>query len=223
LNAPALETTDELRWLLGQLAGIETRERTVLAEVIHDEPIQLIVAAILRIDLMHSRSTGDDAVRLDEIATLLESSVDRLRRLIVALSPPDLSDGLGGALRALADGIFVDPTTQFHITGEVPVQLPVPAGQAVYRIFREAMVNARKHSSAGNVTLHLDQREHDFVATLTDDGIGSDGLNADLGQHGTATMRARAKAEGGRLRIESRPGCGTIVELTLPLDRPAVR
>jgi signal transduction histidine kinase len=223
LTVPATETTDELRCLLGQLAGIETQERTVLAEVIHDEPIQLIVAAILRIDLMHSRSTGDDAVRLDEIATLLESSVDRLRRLIVALSPPDLSDGLGGALRALADGIFVDPTTQFHITGEVPVQLPVPAGQAVYRIFREAMVNARKHSSAGNVTLHLDQREHDFVATLTDDGIGSDGLNADLGQHGTATMRARARAEGGRLRIESRPGCGTVVELTLPQDRPAAR
>jgi signal transduction histidine kinase len=218
-----LETTDDLRWLLGQLAGIETRERTVLAEVIHDEPIQLIVAAILRIDLMHSRSTGDDAAQLDAIATLLESSVDRLRRLIVALSPPDLSDGLGAALRALADGIFIEPTTQFHITGEVPVQLPVPAGQAVYLIFREAMVNARKHSSAGNVTLHLDQREHDFVATLTDDGVGSDGLNADLGQHGTATMRARARAEGGRLRIESRPGCGTVVELTLPQDRPAAR
>ena len=222
MNAPALETTDELRWLLGQLAGIETRERTVLAEVIHDEPIQFIVAAILRIDLMHSHSTGDDAVQLDEIATLLESSVDRLRRLIVALSPPDLSDGLGGALRALADGIFVEPTTQFHITGEMQVQLAVPAVQAVYRIFREAMVNARKHSSASNVTLHLDQREAAFVATLTDDGIGSDGLNADLGQLGAASMRARAKAEGGHLRIESRPGCGTIVELTLPHDHPGV-
>ena len=44
------------------------------------------------------------------------------------------------------------------------------------------------------------------MVTLTDDGIGSDGLDADLGHFGTATMRARAKAEGGQLRIESKPG-----------------
>ena len=86
----------------------------------------------------------------------------------------------------------------------------------MFRIFREAMVNARKHSAATNVTLHLDQRDGVFVVTLTDDGIGSDGLDADLGHVGTATMRARAKAEGWQLRIESKPGDGTVVELTLP-------
>jgi signal transduction histidine kinase len=43
------------------------------------------------------------------------------------------------------------------------VQLAVPALQAVYRIFGEAMLNARKHSSAGNVTLHLDRLKHTFV------------------------------------------------------------
>jgi len=123
LTGSAVQLSDELRGLLGQLARIETRERAVLAEVIHDEPIQLIVAAILRIDLLHSRSTGDHADQLDEIATLLESSVDRLRRLIVALSPPDLTAGVGDALRVLADGIFVDATTQFRITGPMRVQL----------------------------------------------------------------------------------------------------
>ena len=216
MTRSALEMTDEWRGLLGQLAGIETQERSVLAEVIHDEPIQLIVAAILRIDLLHAHSTGSDAVELDDIATLLESSVDRLRRLIVALSPPDLSDGLGGALRALAEGIFVEATTQFHITGAMHVQLAAPAVQTVFRIFREAMVNARKHSVATNVTLNLDQRDGVCVVTLTDDGIGSDGLGTDLGRVGTATMRARAKAEGWQLRIESKPGDGTVVELTLP-------
>ena len=64
LTGSALEMTDELRGLLGQLAGIETQERSVLAEVIHDEPIQLIVAAILRIDLLHAHSTGTDAVTI---------------------------------------------------------------------------------------------------------------------------------------------------------------
>jgi signal transduction histidine kinase len=217
LTGSALKIPDELRGLLDQLAGIETRERTVLAEVIHDEPIQLIVAAILRIDLLHASSTGQDAEQLDEIATLLEMAVGRLRRLIEALSPPDLTDGLGGALRILADGIFVEATTQFRITGPMHVQLAPPAEEAVFRIFREAMVNARKHSSASNVTLHLDRRDDALLVTLTDDGIGADGLDADLGHVGTATMRARAKAEGGQLRIVSEPGVGTTVELTLPV------
>ena len=75
MTRSALEMTDEWRGLLGQLAGIETQERSVLAEVIHDEPIQLIVAAILRIDLLHAHSTGSDAVELDDIATALESSI----------------------------------------------------------------------------------------------------------------------------------------------------
>ena len=98
----------------------------MLAEVIHDEPIQLIVAALLRVDLLHAHSVGDAADQLDEIATLLESSVDRLRRLIVALSPPDLSDGLGSALRVLADGIFVDASTQFQIIGPCTCTWPHP-------------------------------------------------------------------------------------------------
>jgi len=216
LTGSALQLSDELRGLLGQLAGIETRERSVLAEVIHDEPIQLIVAALLRVDLLHAHSAGDAVDQLDEIATLLESSVDRLRRLIVALSPPDLSDGLGSALRVLADGIFVDASTQFQIIGPLHVHLAASAEETVFRIFREAMVNARKHSSASNVTLHLDTQDAAFVVTLTDDGVGADGLDLDLGHLGTATMRARAKAESGVLRIESRPGRGTIVELTLP-------
>ncbi len=156
LTGSALQLSDELRGLLGQLAGIETRERSVLAEVIHDEPIQLIVAALLRVDLLHAQSAGDAVDQLDEIATLLESSVDRLRRLIVALSPPDLSDGLGSALRVLADGIFVDANTQFQIIGPLRVHLAPSAEETVFRIFREAMVNARKHSSASNVTLRLD-------------------------------------------------------------------
>jgi signal transduction histidine kinase len=217
VKGSALRLSDELLGLLGQLAGTETRERSVLAEVIHDEPIQLIVAAILRVDLLQAHSTGAAADELEKIATLLESSVDRLRRLIVALSPPDLSDGLGSALRVLADGIFIDATTQFQITGPMHVRLSPAAEDVVFRIFREAMVNARKHSSASNVRLHLDPQDGAFVVTLTDDGVGSVGFDLDIGNLGTATMRARAKVEGGRLRIKSKPGLGTIVELTLPV------
>jgi len=234
------QLSDDQRELLDQFTSLETRERSLIAEVIHDEPIQLIVAAILRIDLLSARSadsdndndndndsdsessssssSGTDSDELDRIAALLETSVDRLRRLIVAMMPPDLTDGLGAALRDLAGGIFVGTSTQFHVLGPMHIQVTVPAKEAAFRILREALVNARKHARASNVTLHMDHCDSVCVLTLTDDGVGSESLDVAPGHLGMATMRARANAEGGRLRFDSKPGRGTIVELILPMS-----
>jgi len=211
--------SDDQRQLLDQFASLETRERSLLAEVIHDEPIQLIVASILRIDLLSTRS-GDlasDSAELDQIATLLETSVDRLRRLIVALMPPDLVDGLGVALRDLAGGIFVGTTTLFHTSGRIHMPITVQAMEAAFRIMREALINARKHAHASNVTLRMDHADAVCVLTLTDDGVGCASMDTVPGHLGMATMRARANAEGGRLRFDSIPGQGTVVELRLPM------
>jgi signal transduction histidine kinase len=216
------QLSDDQRELLDQFASLETRERTLLAEVIHDEPIQLIVAAILRIDLLSTRAilNDTDTDELDQIATLLETSVDRLRRLIVALMPPDLVDGLGIALRDLADGIFVGTTTKFHVVGPMHLPITVPVKEASFRIMREALVNARKHANASNVTLRLDHGESVCVLTLTDDGVGSESVDVIPGHLGMATMRARANAIGGRLRFVSQLGQGTVVELSLPVVEP---
>jgi signal transduction histidine kinase len=119
-------------------------------------------------------------------------------------------------LRDLAGGIFIATQTRFHITGPMHVHISIPAKEAAYRIFREAMVNARKHANAANVTLRLDEHDAVFVLTLTDDGVGSETLDAGPGHLGMATMRTRAAAEGGLLRVHSIPGRGTTVELTLP-------
>jgi signal transduction histidine kinase len=60
------------------------------------------------------------------------------------------------------------------------------------------------------------------MISLTDDGVGSASLDAGAGHLGMTTMRARADAEGGQLHIESVPGLGTVVTLTLPaLPMPA--
>jgi signal transduction histidine kinase len=83
----------ETRGLLEELASMEIRERSLLAEIIHDEPMQLIVAAAMRIDRLALGST--DGEELAQIFVLLETSIERLRRLIVALAPPDLAEGVG--------------------------------------------------------------------------------------------------------------------------------
>jgi signal transduction histidine kinase len=207
---------DQQKELLDDLAGMETRERSLLAESIHDEPIQLIVASIMRIDRMALRAQPAEREELDKIASQLEVSVDWLRNLIVvALTPPELSEGLGIALADLADGIFLGSTT-FCLEGPHDVTLSEGAKAAAFRILREALVNTRKHAMAQNVTLRMSEHDGIVNISLTDDGVGTERIESASGHLGMATMRARADAEGGVLRVDSAPGLGTTVTLTLP-------
>ena len=214
------ELTLDQRELLDQLTDVEQRERMLLAEAIHDDPIQRIVAAVLRMDTLRLTLPDRENQELDELAGMLETAVDRLRTLIVALTPPDLTDGLGVALRDVAEGIFVGTTTTISLVGVTHVGLSASTKATAYRILREALVNARKHARAQHITLTLRETDHRVIITLVDDGAGAATLDAGPGHLGLATMRGRATVEGGHLEITSEPGSGTTVTLTLPQHRP---
>ena len=210
------ELTTGQRELLEQLAEVEERERTLLAEAIHDGPMQLVVAVMMRLENSGITQETIDDVELERLIVTLETSIQRLRTLIVALTPPDLSKGLGEALRKLAEGIFLGTATQITVVGQAHVNLTLLSTCNAHRILREALVNARKHAQAGHVVLELTECRGTVIARLTDDGVGATSLDAGPGHLGMATMRARAEADGGRLDVTSAPGAGTTVVLTLP-------
>ncbi len=212
-----LELTCEQRELLEQLVTIETRERALLAEAVHDDPMQLIVAAMMRLDNVRLQVDGELGEELDQVAVVLETSVERLRTVITAIVPPDLSEGLGIALRNLAEGIFLGTTSVVTVTGPASVPLTPLANAAAFGILREALVNTRKHAHARNVTVRLEERGDHVVISVTDDGVGAESLNAERGHIGVATMQARASAENAELALNTRPGRGTTVVLTVPM------
>jgi selenocysteine-specific elongation factor len=106
-----------------------------LAQLRLDEPMPLLYGHryILR-DETAQRTVGGGVV-LDVFAerrgARLPERIERLRRLIVALAPPDLAEGLGSALEILAAGIFVGTETNFHITGPMHIHIRVPAKETV--------------------------------------------------------------------------------------------
>ncbi len=204
--------------LLELLSTAEVRVRSLLAEAVHDDPLQLVVAAMLRMDLLRDQLDDGGAEEAERIMGLLERSIEQLRKLIVALTPPDLSGGLGGALRGLAEGIFLGTSTEVELSGPMHVRLTRDVKEGAYRIMREALVNVRKHARAETVTVRLREVEGDVVLSVSDDGVGSDSLTTGPGHLGLITMRARARAQGADLRVDSAPGQGTTVVLTLPIN-----
>jgi signal transduction histidine kinase len=98
--------------------------------------------------------------------------------------------------------------------------LPATAKVQSLRIIQEALTNARKHANASHVGVILEKRNNAALIQVKDDGCGfmlSRLLRPDFSRYGLRTMRERAQAVGGTLRIESAPGQGTCIKATLPL------
>ena len=117
--------------------------------------------------------------------------------------------------------------TQSGIEGEwdSPDDLPQTLSARAYvqttRILREATSNIIKHSSASRCTVRCSLDAADFTLVVQDNG---DGIPTELSGrldrgHGMASMKSRAKQMHGQCLVESGPGYGTVIRLTLPLDR----
>jgi signal transduction histidine kinase len=215
------ERTAELTELARHLQTAREDERSHLARELHDELGALLTAA--KIDTARlKRSLGDVASpaiaeRLEHLGATLNSGIALKRRIIEDLRPSSLSNlGLKAALEIqvrefeLRCEARVQPTLQ-------AVSLSDSAQITVFRLVQEAMTNIAKYARASQVQLSVVCEGPTVRVAVRDDGVGFDPRTTGRGSHGLTGMRYRVEAEGGRLRVESAPGRGTLIEAWLPV------
>jgi signal transduction histidine kinase len=136
--------------------------------------------------------------------------------VVDALRPPALDElGLVGALRARTASLAGE--VDFTVTGpDQRLALPAAVEIAAYRIAVEALTNAARHSQAHRCEVVVEMGASEVHVTVSDDGIGLDPARPP--QVGLWSMRERAAEVGGRCAVTARPGGGTVVRATLPLD-----
>jgi two-component system, NarL family, sensor histidine kinase UhpB len=194
-------------------------ERLRVAQELHDEIGQTLTAVTIRAE---RAADGDPALAsqaLRSVADEVRESLDEVRRIARELRPEALDDlGLVNALIALCTRVGAQngPSVTRELQGDLP-PLPPDVELVVYRIAQEGLTNAWRHSGADSVTVSLKADAETVTLSVTDDG---EGMPPELprGTAGIAGMRERALLVGGRLSIESRPGQGTEVRLTIPVD-----
>jgi signal transduction histidine kinase len=152
----------------------------------------------------------------------VSGATDRLRALLFDLEPPDLQDGLGGALRRAAGEIFEGTSTRWTVDGAQEPDIPDATRAIAYRIAKEALINTLKHAAARNVTVTLAGRDGGLEVSVADDGVGlgREPVETTPGHRGLFNMQDRAAVAGGRCEVGNRDSGGTLVTIWLPGPSP---
>jgi len=200
-----------------ELSVVEERNR--VARELHDSVTQNLFGVVLAADAaatLLDRDPQEARVQLARVQELAQAGMEELRSLIFELRPAALADeGLAATLRK-----HLAVLRRVHHQ-DIALQVaaaPRPGGANdgdVFRIAQEAVHNAVRHAEADHIRVGLDGRNGHLVLTVDDDGVGFDPDEAAMRARrlGLTSMEERAKALGGVLTIDSRPGAGTKVRL----------
>jgi signal transduction histidine kinase len=228
----ALETSEKRRRaLLGSMLRAEEAERQRIAVELHDDTIQVMVAALVGMDACQATIDRDDPGGAVESmararATLAEA-VDRVRRMSFELRPPLLdAQGLGSAASDLVDEVSAECALETQV--DIKLRRYAPEIEILaYRTLRELIANVRKHARAKRLELRMHEQGTAIVCVLTDDGVGFDSRRFELpaGRRGMrlhlgldATIE-RVRIAGGTFAIDSGSAGGTSVRFTVPIHR----
>jgi signal transduction histidine kinase len=199
-------------------------ERNRIAREMHDTLLQGFTGVALKLvatanSLSESRPQSE---ALREVVKLAQQTLEDARNALWQIRAPMSDSELPDALRTEAQKAAQDSRldVQVETIGEVR-PLPPSIASVVLRIAREAVTNAVRHSDADAVFLKLRYSRRALRLTVSDKGQGfvvDPELRAYGGHLGLLGMRERASEAGGRLMVDSAPGQGTTIRLTIPIE-----
>ena len=199
-------------------------ERTRIAQELHDTLLQGLLSVSMQLHVAMDQLPQNSPARttMNRIMHLMGPLIEEGRNTIRGLrSSIENSHDLASSFSKIPLELGAQGVEFRVIVEGTSLPLRPPIRDEVYRIGREALVNAFRHSGADKIDLHLEYARHHLRLLVQDDGCGIDPQVVRSGRDGhwgLSGMRERAKRIGGKFRVMSRKGGGTEVELRLPSD-----
>jgi signal transduction histidine kinase len=218
----AQEALERERRALQHMLHASDHERRLIAYDIHDGLAQQIAGALMQFEVFdHQRESkpAHATAAFQAGMTMLRQSHFEARRLIGGVRPPVLDES--GVVAAIAHLVHEPsgakaPKTEFRSKVEFN-RLESVEENAIYRIVQEGVSNACKHSKSKKVRVSLLQRGDQVRIEIRDWGIGFNPKAVPEKRFGLTGIRERARLLGGKCRIRSKPGDGTVIVVELPV------
>lgn len=198
---------------------VQEKEREQIGKELHDNINQILAAAKLYLDIAAKYNDDTQAVALEKCQRNLNLAIEEIRQLSQSLVAPSLGGmGLDQALRKLLDNfplsaslrLDLDTSAYLDDIGDEGIKL------TCYRIAQVQLNNIVKHSRAHNASIILNRTPNRLTLLIRDDGIGFNPAKK-TGGIGLRNIRNRVSYYNGTLEIDSAPGKGCTLSITIPL------
>ncbi len=223
-----VRSEEALHGLLGKLLSVRDEDRRRLARELHESVGQTLAALTMSLGRLRDSLPGDDTpahALWRSCSDLTRQAARETREVSYSMHPHMLDEaGLGSALRCFARDfadlsgidVRVDVSTDF-------ARQPREVETTIFRIVQEALTNVHRHSGSRTASVHVSREKHQLRTEVRDDGRGLPSAHPVLGDPlptgvGLTGMKERAEQMNGVFELESTPGHGTIVRVTLPLS-----
>ncbi len=199
-----------------------------MARELHDEASQALTTLIIGLETTYESIPArliEPRRQIVALRTLTEQTLDEIRNLALSLRPTILDDlGLPSAVRWYAKTIGEKANLNVRLEAvNLEDRLPSTVETAVFRIVQEGLANVAKHAGAREVMVCLERTDHTISVLITDDGQGFD-VNAALSPRrrgrglGLFGIEERVTILGGQWNLQSEPGKGTSLQVTIPFE-----
>jgi signal transduction histidine kinase len=214
--------------LLQRATSAQEAERKRIARELHDDTGQALTALAMGlrgVSKLVEKQPEQIGPQIAELQSISTGALEGLRHLISDLRPSHLDDlGLVAALRWYVEEVNRRSETEisFVVTGD-SIRLPPETETTFFRIAQEGIGNIIKHANATHGTLHLSFEESCVCLNIADDGKGFDVAKAlEPGARrawGLLGIQERATLAGGSLIIDSTPGKGSVIVVSVPIHQ----
>lgn len=223
------KSNERLQELTIHMENVRERERRWIAQEVHDEMGNSLANLKMRLLWLKDKLNGGCPAFHDHFPALLsdlEETLKRSRQITQSLRPTILDHfGLLAALQWLGEEASKnsDLVMDFHFPPNEP-HLDDDRKTALFRIAQEAITNITRHANAKQAEICLQLTNHELILAIKDDGRGlaTNPFDHSTGSMGLSGIRERARQWGGTMDLQSQPGQGLTLKVTLPWSTPSL-
>lgn len=210
-----------LRELAGEMEVLREHERKHIAREVHDELGQILTALRMDVSLLRMRFGAENpglSEAVKNATDLVDHAIAAVRSVASDLRPAALDMGITDAIDWLLKEFNKRTGIRYQLDNQAgDIELEEKRSMAVFRIVQESLTNISRYAQATRVDISLLPAGDDLCIRVQDDGCGFDvAAAATKKTFGLLGMKERAITLGGSLNVDSAPGKGTSVLLTIP-------
>jgi PAS domain S-box-containing protein len=214
------ESREEIREMALTANSVREQEKSRIARELHDELGQALTALKIDVGVLRQKwpAAGDEiGAKLASMQSVIDSTVAATRRISADLRPLMLDDlGLAAAAEWLVDNFKARSGIPVTLDLAGDFELEDPWATAVFRVLQESLTNISRHAQATQVDIRLGRTGNDVRLVVKDNGRGFDASAPRRpNSFGIIGLRERATLLGGEVAIDSEPGRGTVITMTL--------